>query len=457
MKSNRKSAWFVIVPVVLNLCIFVASSTQAAGNIYYVATNGSDSYSCSQAQDISTPKRNIMTPEGGIACIQGPGDKLLIRGGTYDETISNYSLYNGSSPSWPPGTSWDNAITVAAYDGEITKVNEFVLGDCCANPALPDLRYWIFDGIHTGPIFTAGHVDHVRFINLDVNGGKQNGIMCVSGGSNFMEFINTEVYDCGDPATIADGGGGATAPDGTYYSYGFYYVGNDVLFDHMKVHDIVGYGFHIYSPCDSDIQACPNRNTIRYSEIYNTGTRQGSSAILFTYGDGFEAYGNIIHDNRGGIDVGYGASNTKVYNNTIYSNTDSGISTGGGWSSRPNVNTIIANNIVANNGGYGIFNSNGGSPQPEPQGTLIMNNLLFNNAFGPFYETGTDTTNTNNIQSDPKFVNASGNDFRLTSGSPAIAAGVDVGLSFNGSAPDIGACETDGCLYVEGGYNPLPR
>ena len=77
---------------------------------------------------------------------------------------------------------------------------------------------------------------------------------------------------------------------------------------------------------------------------------------------------------------------------------------------------------------------------------LIMNNLLFNNVFGPFYETGTNTTNTNNIQSDPKFVNASGNDFRLTSGSPAITAGVDVGLPFNGSAPDIGACETDACL-----------
>src|SRR5262249_38134497 len=180
-------------------------------------------------------------------------------------------------------------------------------------------------------------------------------------------------------------GAGATAPDGTYYSYGFYYIGNDVLFDHMKVHDIVGYGFHIYSLCDFDIQACPNRNTIRYSEIYNTGTRQGSSAILFTYGDGFEAYGNIIHDNRGGIVV-YRASNTKVYNNTIYSNTNDGISTG-------DVNTIIANNIVANNGGYGIRTSNGGTPQPEPQGVLIMNNLLFNNASGPFYETGTNTAN----------------------------------------------------------------
>ena len=137
-RCHTESAWFVIVVVVMIIGVFfVASSTQAAGNIYYVATNGSDSYSCSQARNISTPKRNIMTQEGGIACIQGPGDKLLIRGGTYNETISNFSLYSGSSPSWPPGTSWDNAITVAAYNGEITKVNGIALGDCCANPALP--------------------------------------------------------------------------------------------------------------------------------------------------------------------------------------------------------------------------------------------------------------------------------------------------------------------------------
>ena len=43
---------------------------------------------------------------------------------------------------------------------------------------------------------------------------------------------------------------------------------------------------------------------------------------------------------------------------------------------------------------------------------------------------------------DPKFVNRSGRDYRLTSGSPAIDAGVVI-LSggYSGSAPDIGRFE----------------
>lgn len=44
---------------------------------------------------------------------------------------------------------------------------------------------------------------------------------------------------------------------------------------------------------------------------------------------------------------------------------------------------------------------------------------------------------------DPLFVNPGADDFRLQAGSPAIDAGVDVGLPFLGPAPDIGAFERE--------------
>src|SRR5437762_2013059 len=41
------------------------ASALAAGNTYYVATNGNNSNSCAAAQNSATPKRNIMGAGGG--------------------------------------------------------------------------------------------------------------------------------------------------------------------------------------------------------------------------------------------------------------------------------------------------------------------------------------------------------------------------------------------------------
>jgi hypothetical protein len=48
------------------------------------------------------------------------------------------------------------------------------------------------------------------------------------------------------------------------------------------------------------------------------------------------------------------------------------------------------------------------------------------------------------IDDNPDFTNAGAGDFTLLVGSPAIDAGVDVGLPFNEPAPDIGAHEYEG-------------
>jgi hypothetical protein len=123
---------------------------------------------------------------------------------------------------------------------------------------------------------------------------------------------------------------------------------------------------------------------------------------LFAFGDGNQAYGNIVRDNNSGITVGWGASDTKIHDNKIYANDYNGISSGSGWGSGPSSNVVIENNIIASNGGYGILNSSEGVSHGEPIGTVIQNNTMFNNGLGVngILDTGIGTTRSNNVTAD---------------------------------------------------------
>jgi hypothetical protein len=384
---NKNKVRFVSTLMAVVVGAFtVTSSGRAAADTYYVAQNGSDENSCAGARNIDRPKRNIMGTNGGIACMQSPGDTLLIRQGTYPETINNYT----APYPLPSGTSWDNAFTVAAYPGETVVVQRIAIAtDDHLNL---NLAYWIFDGLHVvntvpggNEAIGLGSPNHLRFVNMEVTTAGRESTSCVLGAGNFIEFINVEVHSCGDPI-----------------AYGFYWAGSDSLFDQIKLHDTTGYGFHIYSGgCEAD-GSCPDRNTISNSEIYNTGTVQHSAGILFAFGDGNQAFGNIVRNNGIGIDVGYGASDARIYDNKVYRNRHTGITSGSGWGNGPDMNVVIENNIVASNGGYGILNSSQGTPQGEPIGTIIRNNTMFNNGLGVngILDTGIGTTNSNNLTAD---------------------------------------------------------
>ena len=314
--------------------------------------------------------------------MQMPGDKLLIREGVYPETINNYMV----PYSLPSGTDWNNAFTVAAYPGETVVVQRISI----ATDDRLQLSYWIFDGLHVVNNVPGGNEaiwmrspDHLRFVNMEVTTDGREGAICVHGAGNFIEFIDVEVHRCGD--MTASGG------------YGFYWIGNDTLFDQITLHDTTGYGFHIFGGGCEGNGSCPARNIISNSEIYNTGT-----GILLAHGDGNQAQGNIVRNNQFGIEVGYGASDANVYDNKVYENGHTGISIGVGWGNSPSSNVLIENNIIASNGGYGIINSSQGSPQGEPVGTIIRNNTMSNNGLGVngILDTGISTVTLNNRTSD---------------------------------------------------------
>ncbi len=123
------------------------------------------------------------------------------------------------------------------------------------------------------------------------------------------------------------------------------------------------------------------------------------------------------------------------------------------------VNVTVANNTLANIGAETFrFESTLGTATPSVNGGLIKNNLSYAASSAP---SGTSLLSavdvghngwfqalagglsraTDTVGTDPLFSGASGGDLRLTAGSPAIDRGVDVGLPFFGSAPDLGGLE----------------
>ncbi|MBP5718311.1 MAG: hypothetical protein J6X53_04970, partial [Abditibacteriota bacterium] len=119
-----------------------------------------------------------------------------------------------------------------------------------------------------------------------------------------------------------------------------------------------------------------------------------------------------------------GMTGDKFYNNTVYSSRQgvaicNGNVTGGSADVKNNIFSDIEGNDVG----------------AESMGVIVAfsNNLDYNvGAPTPGVATG-----------DPMFVNAAAYNFELQQGSPAINAGVDLGYEYKGSAPDLGAYESD--------------
>src|SRR5438552_8218292 len=86
---------------------FVLIPALAHSTTYYVATTGSDTNTCTQAQDSSTPKRTVNAALNclGTAAGAGAGHTVQVAPGTYVETIDN---------NLPGGTSWDAPFTLKA-------------------------------------------------------------------------------------------------------------------------------------------------------------------------------------------------------------------------------------------------------------------------------------------------------------------------------------------------------
>jgi hypothetical protein len=408
MKNFKTSLLATISATILAL---LARSASAA--TYYVAVNGDDSNPCSLNQPCASINNTINTRLRA-------GDTLYLRGGTY----SNWDHGGINILGHVAGTSWSSPVKILNYPGERVTLFETGIyisscGDYPINGNCP-----ILENSATSRYLVVGSEDAER--NLIVDGND------VSGGLYMDELSNIKIQNMRITRAWAQGiqGGGSNifsgneVDNGVKYAsyrcdvgydelnrdcYTMYYGGEGNIIENNIFHDWPSYGLHMRNLRGSIV-----RNNIFYN-IGNTAfidhQPEGGS------GGGNEIYGNLFYN--------VGTSGHAFAAITVSRNFDS----------------VYNNTIVNTNGTTGIC-----------AGRLtatIYNNLLINTNDGPevtgcYAEDMPNLTQSHNIRaSDPYvyFVNAGAADFRLKGDSPAIDQGVDVGLPYSGSAPDVGAFE----------------
>jgi len=140
-------------------------------------------------------------------------------------------------------------------------------------------------------------------------------------------------------------------------------------------------------------------------------------------------------------------NNMQIYNNTMIADSSDPIDTGIDLSSMSAAGgdgqgIYIRNNIIKGLTGAWL---RGSTTNTHINNCIVTHNdvYLCGNGNIPDWPAGNPTNYTynNNLNINPLFTNTGSNDYTLQSSSPLINAGINVGLPFNGSSPDIGYYE----------------
>lgn len=193
-------------------------------------------------------------------------------------------------------------------------------------------------------------------------------------------------------------------------------------------------------------------NGIWIDVTINEGEGYSSCEIknLYIYRNLFENIG--ITGNGGGYGIqinGYGTNsnmtfdNIQITNNTIATKVLPKPWDGVKWDiGGVTKNVIVRNNIIKGFSGRPFLMSVG-IPGAKVDNFSLENNLYFDNGTNSSNFSGINVTNLvdqNNITGNPLFVSAT--DYNLQANSPAVDRGMDIGVTYLGNGPDIGAFES---------------
>ena len=466
--------------ILLAIALFVAGFANAA--TYYVATTGSDSNPGTLAQPWRTIEHNL-----------SPGDIMYVRGGTYTSTKANtasvhFMLQNLS------GTA-ANPIKIWAYPGEqpIFSMSN-ITPSSYANPIglyVVNCSYVHVKGIHVTylkQIADGSGISHgitlwnsqhctMELIEVDNIGGPG---FTIESGSNDNYILNCDSHHNGDGLS----GSQWDASDGFDISTGGDFSTRNVLegcrswlncddgYDTFNSNALVTFkncwafwnGVKPWGP--SNTQVTPSAMTTN-----NYSTWHGNSSYVSSSGEGFKlgpantqnfslltriVTNCVSFENRG---TGY-ASNSlssltakhQLYNNIAYKNDNDGFSYGAGWSAGATQsfrNNWAWSNNQAMSGANFVYDGNNSTAISNNYwdnyyGSVNYGNLkanigqLSNSDFLSVSSVGVDGPR----QADGSLPNL--NFLKLATTSKLVNVGVNVGLTYSSTAPDLGAFESNG-------------
>lgn len=239
--------------------------------------------------------------------------------------------------------------------------------------------------------------------------------------------------------------------------------GNYTIIQNNNIHDNGSDGIHNALHIVSEEEGTGHNNTVRYNKIYNQiGGIYDGAGIAVDYGcDDNSIYYNLIYNNYGKSIWVNNAANVHIYNNVFYGNVQNpsqntkaeiSLSSSTSWPGGPTT-AAVKNNIARATSAdtYAISvdaltSANTLDITNNDWYSAATNWYFWNNAGGNDLSIWNALTGIGaDLNSDPLFTNVLSYDLHLQPTSPAINAGVDVGLTqdYDGHGvvgpPDIGA------------------
>jgi parallel beta-helix repeat protein len=433
-----------LCPAALAAALCLGGTASAA--TYYVATNGNDTFNGSSANPWATLQHAVET----IA----PGDTILVRSGTY----AGCRIRNSGTASLPKTLARDAGATVVVNTPGPQNSHTSLIE--IENGSGSEVTDWIVDGLEMAN--SPHHGIDIRITNRITirNCYAHNSAPSASGDGIFLAFSSHPLLANNELAFNTE--------HGIYDSNSADYPtirGN-------RSHDNSGGGIQLNADYSSK---CPCGTTVRdgiisfalieNNVIYNNGVNGGSGLNLDGVDDSVFR-NNLLYGNHAfGIslfstDGSHGSSRNKVYNNTIVMATDGrwavNIPKSKGNGTSP-VGNIVKNNILyterADKGSIDVYSTAAGVLTSDYNvvvdrfstngGTSVTSTLAQWRTFG--YDTHSLISTATAL-----FVNPAGNDYRLTTGSPAIDAGTN--LSPDVVADIVGTTRPQRTAYDVGSY-----